>query len=84
MRRSYVIAIGNSHFDITSYDIYEIKLIYGNNGFGKVPEQNRALIPDWIKTIARGWAKDSLADDEFVKEIQYLIQHGIIKNLNFI
>jgi hypothetical protein len=74
-----VIAIGNSHFDITPYDIYEIKLIYGNNGFGNIPVQNPALIPNWIKTSAGGWAKGSLADGDFVKGIQYMIQYGIIK-----
>lgn len=73
-----VIAIGNSHFDITPYDIYEIKLIYGNNGFGNIPVQNPALIPNWIKTSAGGWAKGSLADGDFVKGLQYLVTQKII------
>jgi len=73
-----VIAIGNSHFDITPYDTYEIKLIYGNNGFGNIPIQNPALIPDWVKTSAGGWAKGSLADGDFVKGLQYLVKQKII------
>ncbi len=73
-----VIAIGNSHFDITPYDIYEIKSIYGNNGFGEVPIQNPTLIPDWIKINAKSWAKGSLADDDFIKGLQYLAKEKII------
>jgi hypothetical protein len=75
-----VIAIGNPHFDITSYDIYEIKLIYGNNGFGKIPVQNPVLIPGWIKTNAGEWAKGSLTDDDFMKGLQYLVKQKIIND----
>ena len=75
-----VIAIGNSHFDITPYDIYEIKLIYGNNGFGNIPTQNPGLIPDWVKSSAEGWAKGSLADGDFIKGLQYLIKQKIIND----
>jgi TusA-related sulfurtransferase len=72
-----VIAIGNSHFDITPYDIYEIKLIYGNNGFGNIV-QNTTLIPDWIKTNAGGWANGYVTDDDFIKGLQYLVKQNII------
>lgn len=78
-----VIAIGNSHFDITPYDIYEIKMIYGNNGFGNItsvqnPIQNPMLIPDWVKSNAGGWARGLLAEDDFVKGLKYLSQQKII------
>ncbi|HYL66626.1 MAG TPA: M66 family metalloprotease [Nitrosopumilaceae archaeon] len=73
-----VIAIGNSHFDITPYDTYEIKLIYGNNGFGEIPVPQPALIPDWIKTNAGGWANGYVSDDDFIKGLQYLVKQKII------
>ena len=73
-----VIAIGNSHFDITPYDIYEIKSIYGYDGFGNMPVQNPVLIPDWVKSSAGGWAKGSLADADFIKGLKYLITQKII------
>ena len=73
-----VIEIGNSHFDITPYDINEIKLIYGNNGFGNTPVQNPASIPDWVRTDIGGWAKGSLTDGDFVQGLQYLVKQNII------
>jgi hypothetical protein len=73
-----VIAIGNSHFDITPYDIYEIKSKYGNNGFGEPAVQNLTLIPDWIKTNAKSWAKGSLTNDDFIEGLQYLLKEKII------
>ncbi len=73
-----VIAIGNTHFDITPYDISEIKSKYGNNGFGETAVQNPTLIPDWIKTNAKSWTKGSLTNDDFIKGLKYLIKEKII------
>jgi hypothetical protein len=75
-----VIAIGNSHFDITPYDVYEIKSIYGENGFGVAPIPNPVLIPDWVKENAGGWARGSLASDDFIKGLQYLVKQKIIND----
>ncbi len=36
-------------------------------------------IPKWIKNNAGWWAEDSISDDEFINNIQYLIKTNIIK-----
>jgi len=36
-------------------------------------------IPSWVKTNAGWWADDVISDDEFVRNIQYLIDKGIIE-----
>jgi hypothetical protein len=39
------------------------------------------LIPSWVKSTAGWWGKGQLSDDEFLGEIQYLVDEGIIKIL---
>jgi len=36
-------------------------------------------MPDWFKTTASWWAQDKITDDEFKKNIQYLVRTGIIR-----
>ena len=36
-------------------------------------------IPSWIKNNADWWTKGLIADDDFVKGIQYLVEQGIIE-----
>ncbi|MEM2160252.1 MAG: polysaccharide deacetylase family protein [Candidatus Nitrosotenuis sp.] len=37
------------------------------------------VIPDWIKNNARWWSEGKIADSDFTKGIQYLIEQGVIK-----
>ena len=41
-------------------------------------EENKILIPNWIKNNARWWVDGAINDSDFLKGIEYLIQHGII------
>lgn len=46
------------------------------------PAQNlitQVSIPGWIKNNAKWWSEGQLGDYDFVKGIQYMIQHGIMK-----
>ncbi len=36
-------------------------------------------LPDWFKTTAGWWAQDKITDDEFKKNIQFLVTRGIIR-----
>lgn len=36
-------------------------------------------IPPWIKNTANWWSKNQIGDSDFVKGIQYLIEHDVIK-----
>jgi len=36
-------------------------------------------LPDWFKTTAGWWAQDKITDEEFKKNIQYLVKTGIIR-----
>ncbi|MHB8603113.1 MAG: esterase/lipase family protein [Nitrosotalea sp.] len=35
-------------------------------------------IPSWVKKNAKWWAEGQIGDSEFIKGVQYLVQHGII------
>ncbi len=48
--------------------------------------QNKGLVeevilgvPDWFKTTAGWWAQDKITDEEFKKNIQFLVTRGIIR-----
>ena len=51
----------------------------------KVPETKSSTaqadqkIPDWIKNNAKWWSDGSIGDSDFIKGIQYLVEHGIVK-----
>jgi len=36
-------------------------------------------LPDWFKTTAGWWAQDKITDEEFKKNIQFLVTRGIIR-----
>lgn len=36
-------------------------------------------IPSWIKNNAKWWSENQIGDTDFVKGIQYMIQHGVMK-----
>ena len=38
-----------------------------------------STIPEWIKNNAEWWAQGLITDDDFVKGIQFLVEHGIIQ-----
>jgi hypothetical protein len=37
------------------------------------------VIPSWIKNNAKWWSQGQLPDDQFIKGLQYMIQHGIMQ-----
>lgn len=41
--------------------------------------QESASIPNWIKSTTKLWINGDVSDNDFEKEIQYLIEHKIIK-----
>jgi len=43
------------------------------------PVKPTIQIPNWVRSNAGWWAKGGMADDDFIKGIQYLIQQGIMK-----
>lgn len=43
---------------------------------GSQPSQK---IPSWVKSNAGWWADGLISDDDFIKGIQYLVEHGIIR-----
>jgi hypothetical protein len=47
----------------------------------QIPTLDKSVIqiPNWVKSNAGWWSKGSMADDDFIKGIQYLIQKGIMK-----
>jgi len=44
-----------------------------------IVEQVILGIPDWFKTTAGWWAQDKITDEEFKKNIQFLVKSGIIR-----
>jgi len=44
-----------------------------------VVEQVILGLPDWFKTTAGWWAQDKITDEEFKKNIQFLVTRGIIR-----
>ncbi len=44
-----------------------------------VVEQVILGLPDWFKTTAGWWAQDKITDEEFKKNIQFLVKRGIIR-----
>ena len=44
-----------------------------------IVEQVILGIPDWFKTTAGWWAQDKITDDEFKKNILFLVKSGIIR-----
>jgi len=45
----------------------------------KSVEQVILGLPDWFKTTAGWWAQDKITDEEFKKNIQFLVTRGIIR-----
>lgn len=63
----------------------ESKYMYDSLDISSIPQNIQPssqsatkTIPHWIKNTAMWWSQGSVTDDDFVKGIQYLIQHGII------
>ncbi|MHB8547087.1 MAG: DUF192 domain-containing protein [Nitrosotalea sp.] len=48
------------------------KITYSNYVTGQV------FIPSWIKGNAKFWSDDSITDAQFIQEMQYLIDNGIV------
>jgi len=44
-----------------------------------VVEQVILGLPDWFKTTAGWWAQEKITDEEFKKNIQFLVKRGIIR-----
>jgi hypothetical protein len=42
-------------------------------------ESSGQVIPSWIKDNSGKWAENKISDSEFVKGIEFLVQHEIIK-----
>jgi len=40
---------------------------------------SETTIPYWIKNNAGWWASSQISDDDFVKAIGWLVDHGVIK-----
>lgn len=38
----------------------------------------QTVIPNWVKNTALWWGQGQISDSEFVKAMQYLIDHGIL------
>ena len=49
------------------------------NMFANSTLQSNTHIPSWVKNNAKWWAQGTLTDDDFTKEIQYLVKNGIMK-----
>jgi hypothetical protein len=49
-----------------------LKLFFGKD------EKIVKEIPSWIKRNAAWWAQDLISDEEYVQEIQFLVEQGII------
>ena len=46
-----------------------------------VTKNDSLKIPSWVKNSVKMWSTGQIDDSEFIKEIQYLIQKGIITTL---
>jgi len=66
---------------------YEVSATYDEKDLGKVSfivnnlevNESEIKIPQWIKTNAGWWASNQIADNDFVKGIEYLIKEEILK-----
>ena len=66
---------------------YEVSATYDEKDLGKVSfivnnlelNESEIKIPQWIKTNAGWWATNQIADNDFVKGIEYLIKEEILK-----
>ena len=66
---------------------YEISATYDEKDLGKVSftvnnlelNESEIKIPQWVKTNAGWWASNQIADNDFVKGIEYLIKEKILK-----
>jgi len=47
--------------------------------FGLSVEEVLLGLPDWFKTTAGWWAKNKISDDEFKRNIHFLVKSGIIR-----
>jgi len=56
-----------------------IPLLLSIGTFSFVSAQEESLIPPWIKTAIGFWVNDVISDDEFLKAIEYFVEHEIIK-----
>lgn len=56
-----------------------ISLILSIGAFSFVSAQEESLIPVWIKTAVGFWVDDVISDEEFLKAIEYFVEHEIIK-----
>jgi hypothetical protein len=36
-------------------------------------------VPDWVKNNAKWWADGIISENDFINEIKYLVEKGIIK-----
>jgi len=62
----------------------EISVLLSNSNTDSI--QNKGLVekvilglPDWFKTTAGWWAQEKITDEEFKKNIQFLVTRGIIR-----
>ncbi len=84
---------GIEYAKVTAQDAYEIRSIYGIDGFemnttesNNIPssdslriQTSEKPIPPWIKNVALWWSQGQINDSEFENCIKYLVQLGIIK-----
>ncbi len=84
---------GIEYAKVTAQDVYEIRSIYGIDGFEMNPtgfentlnldglrlQTSEKPIPQWIKNVALWWSQRQINDSEFENCIKYLAQLRIIK-----
>lgn len=66
---------------------YEVSATYDERELGKISfivnnlesNESEIKIPEWIRTNAGWWATNQIADNDFVKGIEYLIKQEILK-----
>ncbi len=56
-----------------SYKLIDTNKITSSSAIGTM------FIPSWIKQNAKFWSDGSIADDQFIQGIQYLIHQGILR-----
>lgn len=65
---------------------YEVSATYDERELGKVSfivnnlvsNESEIKIPEWVRTNARWWATNQIADNDFVKGLEYLIKQEIL------
>ena len=65
---------------------YEVSATYDERELGKVSfivnnlvsNESEIKIPEWVRTNARWWATNQIADNDFVKGLEYLITQEIL------